>query len=301
MSAIVMEKKGKKAPQSHYSVKMESFSLFSKSSFEKFESEEFEAGDYKWSLSIYPNGNKKANGNDHVSIYLVLRNPNSLPVGMEVNAIVNFSIYNFHENEYVSTQDSSVRRFNILKSDWGVSKFIDHATLNDPSKGYLIDDTCVFGVAVFVFDTSFRGECLSMIEKPVNYSHSWKFDNVSKTDLKYYISEPFFAGKYKWTIWFHPNGIVDCNGTSISLYLYLDFSAQSTSSKPKVFVEFTLRAKDQNSDQHYEKKSFHAFSKSSDNWGFRQFCTLAEFKDPKKGLLVKDCCILEADVKVYGL
>ncbi|KAF1891934.1 hypothetical protein Lal_00036281 [Lupinus albus] len=86
MSPLLIENKGKKAPQSHYSVKIESFSLFSQSSFEKFESEEI--------LSIYPNGNKKANGHVHVSIYLVLRDITSLPVGMEVNAIVNFSMYN---------------------------------------------------------------------------------------------------------------------------------------------------------------------------------------------------------------
>ncbi|OIV95415.1 hypothetical protein TanjilG_06284 [Lupinus angustifolius] len=144
------------------------------------------------SLTIYPNGNKNAGGQDHVSIYLVLRDQSSLPAGSEVNAIVNLYVYNFLEDEFITTQemhaDSSVRRFNVLKSDWGVSKFIDHATLNDPSKGYLIDDTCVFGVDVFVLNTKIKGECITMIEEPRVVSYSWKFDNFSNADLKCYNS-----------------------------------------------------------------------------------------------------------------
>ncbi|KAL5060529.1 hypothetical protein RYX36_032133, partial [Vicia faba] len=94
----------RKAPPSHYTFKMQSFSLLSKASIEKCVSEEFEAGGYKWSLSIYPTGNTKGNGQGHVSIYLMLINTTSLPNDWEVNAIINFSAYNFKDNEYVTTQ-----------------------------------------------------------------------------------------------------------------------------------------------------------------------------------------------------
>jgi hypothetical protein len=53
-------------------------------------------------LSIHPNGNTKGNG--HVSIYLELMDLTSLPIDWEVNAIINFSTYNFRDDEYITTQ-----------------------------------------------------------------------------------------------------------------------------------------------------------------------------------------------------
>ncbi|CAL0302440.1 unnamed protein product [Lupinus luteus] len=289
---------GKKSRPSHYSVKIESFSLLSNIlTFGKYESQKFKAGEYTWSLHIYPNGNEKENGHDHVSIYLVLNDKSSLPV----DAIVNFSVYNFLKNEYITTQDSRVRRFNLLKSEWGVSKFIHHKSLKDPLKGYLFDDNCLFGVEVFVFNTSIRGECISISPRPVKVSYSWKFDNFSNADLESYESPPFFTGKYKWNIVFFPHRNVESDGVSSSIYLCLDFSALPASSKPKVFVEFTLRAKDQNNGRHYEAEAgLHALSNSKSGFGVKSFLPLAQFKDPKRGFLVNDSCILEADVQVLG-
>jgi len=59
------------------------------------------------SLSIYPSGNTKGNGQGYVSIYLVLMDPTSLPVDWEINAIINFSVYNFIDDEYVTTQGTN--------------------------------------------------------------------------------------------------------------------------------------------------------------------------------------------------
>ncbi|XP_019418582.1 PREDICTED: uncharacterized protein LOC109329369 [Lupinus angustifolius] len=279
----------KKSRPSHYSVKIQHFSLFSNITLGKYESEEFKAGDYKWSLHIYPNGNKKENGHDHVSIYLVLKDKSSPPI----DAIVNFSIYNFLENEYVTTQDLSVRRFNVLRSKWGVSKFIHHESLKDPLKGFLFDDSCVFGVEVFVLNTTIQGECISIFRRSVNVSYSRKFDNFSNADVGGYKSPPFFTGKYKWNIIFYPRGIVERNIAYFSLYLCLDISTLPASSNPKVFVEYTLRANDQ-----YHGSD--VLSNSRTVVGFNQFLRLAKFKDSKRGFLVNDSCILEADVKVLG-
>jgi len=56
------------------------------------------------SLSIYPDGNTKEGGQGHVSIDLVLMDSSSLPLDWEINAIVNFSAYNFIDDEYHITQ-----------------------------------------------------------------------------------------------------------------------------------------------------------------------------------------------------
>ncbi|RDX69030.1 Ubiquitin carboxyl-terminal hydrolase 12, partial [Mucuna pruriens] len=267
--------KGRKAPPSQYTLTIKSFSWLSKASVQKCTSEE--------SLSIYPTGNTKEGGQGHVSIYLVLMDSTSLPLDWEVNAIVNFSAYNFIDDEYITTQDTNVRRFHVLKTVWGVAKLIDIDTFNDPSNGYLMDDTCVFGAEVFVVKTKNKGDCLTMIHGPINCSHSWKFNNFSYEKLDKYESESKLI--------LYPNGIVEGKGNSISLFLVLEVSTLPPNTK--LVVECTLRAKDQ--------VICRKFSSSNSTWGSRQLVALAKLKDPNSGFLVNDSCILEAEFTILGL
>ncbi|XP_061369396.1 ubiquitin C-terminal hydrolase 12-like [Gastrolobium bilobum] len=166
-------------------------------------------------LSIYPTGNIKRDGQNHVSIYLVLMDPSS-SLDWEVNAIVNFSVYNFLNDKYVITQDATRRHFNALKTEWGLPKFIDLDIVNDPSNGYQIHDTYAFGVEVFVGKTMNKGDCLSMIHGPVTHYHSWKFDNfsIARSDMYESISKLIL----------YPNGVVEGKGISISLFLTVEVS-----------------------------------------------------------------------------
>ncbi|KAK7396866.1 hypothetical protein VNO78_18028 [Psophocarpus tetragonolobus] len=291
--------KGRKAPPSQYTFKIKSFSWLLKSSVQKCTSEEFEAGGYKWSLSIYSNGNTKMGGQGHVSIYLVLVDSSSLPLDWEVNAIVNFSAYNFIDDEYVITQDTNVKRFHVMKTEWGIAKFIDIDAFNDPSNGYLMDDTCVFGVEVFVVKTINKGDCLSMIHAPIPLSYTWKFNNFSLAKLDEYESESFVGGNYKWQLILYPNGNVEGKGNSISLFLTLEVSTLAPNTK--LVAECTLRVKDQISGQHAEKRFCRRFSSSSSTWGSRQLLALAKLKDPNIGFLVDDTCILETEFTILGL
>lgn len=86
----------------------------------------------------------------------------------------------------------------MLKTEWGVAKFIDRSTFYDSSNGYLMDDTCVFGVEVFIVKSTNRGDCLSMFQGPVGCSYTWKFSNFSKSTLDKYESATFVGGNYKW-------------------------------------------------------------------------------------------------------
>ncbi|KAI5346079.1 hypothetical protein L3X38_013958 [Prunus dulcis] len=65
------------APPTHYTIKIQSLSLLSVHSLEKYESGVFEAGGYKWKLVFYPNGNKSRNVKEHISLYLVLAGANA--------------------------------------------------------------------------------------------------------------------------------------------------------------------------------------------------------------------------------
>ncbi|XVF79804.1 hypothetical protein PTKIN_Ptkin15bG0018900 [Pterospermum kingtungense] len=58
-------------PPAHFLFKINSFSLLAEEkSIEKYETDIFEAGGYKWRLLLYPNGNKKRNQDGCISLYL---------------------------------------------------------------------------------------------------------------------------------------------------------------------------------------------------------------------------------------
>ncbi|KAJ0049010.1 hypothetical protein Pint_16583 [Pistacia integerrima] len=58
------------APPSHYLLNIQSFS--SLNNLNKFISNNFDAGDFKWKLCLYPNGDKENKGEGHISVYLEL-------------------------------------------------------------------------------------------------------------------------------------------------------------------------------------------------------------------------------------
>lgn len=95
-------------------------------------------------------------------------------------------------------KDGSIRRFHVLQTEWGIPKFIDLVTFNDPTNGYLNDDTCVFGAEVFIVKPTSKGEYLSLIDEPSTLSYTWKFENFSNASSETYDSEIFVAGNYKW-------------------------------------------------------------------------------------------------------
>ena len=100
-----------------------------------------------------------------------------------------------------SDANGRVRRFHKLKIEWGIAQLLSHDTLNDSSNGYLVDDTCVFGVEVVVSKGPCRGECLSMINEPQRNYFTWKIDNFTDLKDKEYASEQFIVEGQRWYGW----------------------------------------------------------------------------------------------------
>ncbi|XP_031261665.1 ubiquitin carboxyl-terminal hydrolase 12-like isoform X2 [Pistacia vera] len=134
------------APPSHYLLKIQSFS--SLTNLNKFISNNFDAGGFKWKLCLYPNGDKENKGEGHISIYLELAKMSSFQIGWEINMIFNFFVFDQLQDKYVTIQE------------WGFSRFLDLETFHNPSNGYLIKDTCVFCAEVFVVKNTFKGQFL---------------------------------------------------------------------------------------------------------------------------------------------
>ncbi|KAL3641581.1 hypothetical protein CASFOL_012396 [Castilleja foliolosa] len=83
-----MKQKWKReASPAHFLIKIDSFSLFGKHGIDKFETKEFESGDYNWRLVIYPNGHGTGNDDDKAgyvsAVYLAMTNTSALPSNWE--------------------------------------------------------------------------------------------------------------------------------------------------------------------------------------------------------------------------
>ncbi|KAM1403362.1 hypothetical protein ACFX2I_011976 [Malus domestica] len=295
------------SPPTHYALKIRSFSVLTKTSADEYESGEFEAGGYKWKLVLYPNGNKKKNVEDHISVYLEMVGADSLQTGYEVYVDFRFFLLDQNKGMFLVLQDANKKEkcFHAMMRYSGFDKLITLTSFTNPSNGYVIDDNCVIGAEVFVCKErrAGKGESISKIKDAVKCKHVWKVENFSKLGTDCCKSEPFTAGGRKWKINFYPKGNNLGKGTHISLYLELDDPKKLAGSK--VFAEFSLSIVDQ---MHARQESIIVnewfstwFSTSNPNWGRHKFISLATLNQAGNGFLVKDTCIVEAEVTVHGI
>ncbi|KAK9273909.1 hypothetical protein L1049_018721 [Liquidambar formosana] len=290
-------------PPAHYTFKIESFNVLSNTEeFERYETGDFEAGGYKWRLSLYPNGNKKRNGHRYISLYLAISEPDTLPLGWEVNVDFKLFVYDQIRDKYLTIQDldGGVKRFHRLRTEWGFARLISLESFNDASNGYLVDDSCIFGAEVFVIKCTGKWECLTMLKQPVGNTCTLKIQNFSaQLDTSYHYSNVFIVGERKWYLLVYPKGYSSATGEALSLYLELvDWG--SLPSKRKLYAEYKFRIKDQVHMNHYERTGKNWFSASSD-WGYSNFITLSDLNQASKGFIKNDALIVEGEITVMSM
>lgn len=241
---------------------------------------------------------------ENLSVYLAIADTSSFHRGWEVHAIFRLFLLNQNKDNYLIVQDAAEkeRRFHGFKTQWGFDQFLPLRTFNDVSNGYLVDDTCVFGAEVFVTKEtrSGKGECLSMIKDSSSSKHIWRIESFSKLESECNDSQTFSAGDYKWKIQMYPKGRRVGSGTHISLYLALA-DPTSIPSGSKIFAEFTLRIADQMQSRHIAGKVSYWFSGANPETGWAKFVSFGYFYQPNYGCLVKDVCVVEAEVNVLGV
>ncbi|KAG5568583.1 hypothetical protein H5410_064400 [Solanum commersonii] len=270
-----------------YLWKIESFSLLSENGTSKYESNEFESGGFNWKMIIYPDGDRDGAG--HISVYLAIIGKSSLHAVWEVNVSFSFFIFDqIHDNYNV--MKGMERHFRNIKTEWGFLKCISHKTFKDPSNGYLVNDKCVVGVDVYVIKNQGIGECMSLLKGTKVYKHDWKITKFTKLKKKVYYSEEFIV-----------DGDNRQNGKNISVFLE-SVDAKGFNRQKRVQAKFSISLKNQIGGEHHKKSgSSNWYSAATKGWGWSSFMPCCEFNDPKKGFLIEDCCILEADVSVVGV
>ncbi|CAN6726704.1 unnamed protein product [Malus baccata var. baccata] len=196
----------------------------------------------------------------------------------------------------------------------GFVKLVTLKSFTDASNGYVVDDSCVIGAEVFVCKErrAGNGESISMIKDAVMCKHVWKVENFSELGTECSKSEPFNAGERKWKIKLYAKGNGDRKGTHVSLFLelddpetlpcishFLELSDPKKIAGSKVFAEVSLRIVDQMHAKHKCLKGTNWFSTSTSS-GWAKFISLETLNQAGNGFLVKDACIVEAEVTVHG-
>ncbi|EYU28830.1 hypothetical protein MIMGU_mgv1a018140mg, partial [Erythranthe guttata] len=292
------------ASPAHFLTKIESFSLFSHYGIDKYETREFEAGDYKWRLIIYPNGDEYEN-KEYISVYLAVAESSSLPVDWEINAIFTIFIYNQILNKYQFLRVNE-RRFKETKLKWGFPKFMSKKVLVDQSNGYLIDNNIVLGAEVLVIKRQRVIENVTLLKHAENeHIRDWKIQEFSKLENEVWISQEFTISNVNWKMKLYPS--IDSNSKTSELSMKLVCaSADTFYTHQKVKAKFYMRLKGKPGIVRSSEKPHkfvritvsHWFTSSDKTCGERAFLSFATLRDPEKGFLVEDCCTLQVEIYV---
>lgn len=286
-------------PPSHFLFKVDSFSKLSSNSVKRYESSEFDAGDHRWKLALYPNGSM-IKGVGHISLYLVSADKNCRDLNKEISVVFTLFIYDHIRDKYLSVQ-APLTRFHAMRSESGFHKFLPLRMLTDITMGYLRNDTCIFGAEVFVvqLQKTNQGQHLSMIPtKQVSIvEYRWETGNFSGLMDTHHYSPIFKSGGYDWRLVLSPYGDYRAKGKSLSLYLQL---ANILADTTQVVVKYKLRVVNQINRKKKERVSTSCYRASQPAvfWGWPDFLPLSDLN--KVGYLVKDTIVFEAEVKVLG-
>ncbi|KAF1878064.1 hypothetical protein Lal_00022773 [Lupinus albus] len=111
----------------------------------KLYSENFFIGGHPWRIFMFPKGNNV----DYLSIYLDAGDSANLPYGWSIFAKFKLSLINKVKSNMTKTKETE-HEFNARENDWGFTAFIPLHEILDPSKGFIVDDTCIIEAEIFV-------------------------------------------------------------------------------------------------------------------------------------------------------
>ncbi|KDP40936.1 hypothetical protein JCGZ_24935 [Jatropha curcas] len=216
--------------------------------------------------------------------------------GTQVDVTLKLSVYDHIRDQYLSIEDGEVKRYHSLKTEHGFDQLLPLSTFNDSSKGYLVDDCCVFGVAVHVLKfAASKGEKFKIIEEPENGTYTWYINNFSTLEPKEHISGVFTVAGYKWKLSLYPKGNLTERYRSLSVYLQLDPGSIGSPQK-QVYVECKLLARERFYGNHHERTVQNWFNQSKSLSGFASFMRLSDLHNLSTGFLMNDTLVVEAKI-----
>ncbi|VVA94626.1 unnamed protein product [Arabis nemorensis] len=290
-------------PPSSFSLKIQNFSQLEKStafSDHKYQSRLFSSGGHNWRLVVYPKGNEKDSGNGFISMYveidgkcLMIFTPPT-----EVFAELRFFVYNKKQNKYLMIQDVEAKRFNALKTVWGLPQVVPYDTFNNPENGYIFKgDQCEFGVDVIVAPPLTNWEIVSYNQKLPNPKFAWTLKNFSELKENEYKSKSFSMGGRNWFLKLYPKGDSRADGKWLSVFLKLA-DGEKPKADEKFFVQANLRVLDPLGSNHSACKMNDWYNDLHTGWGWIQFLSLDELR--KSYLDKADALNVEVEFEVVS-
>ncbi|ESQ36849.1 hypothetical protein EUTSA_v10008117mg [Eutrema salsugineum] len=276
------------APPSTYALNLGSYSKLVSTGTETYESDVFQSGGcYNWTLTLYPSGNTRDNGADHISLYLRLDKPSSLPQGWEVHTKISFFVQIKPRNKYLVVEEREVQRLDAAKTEWGIGKLMQLSTLLNEKNGYLVGDKCQFGAEVIVLKPYHNSERLSFLDKPENGNFTWKMLHFSRLEeYKFVYSDEFAVAGSNWKVRVAPRG--DGDGWRNYLSIYLELSTQSLRVNEKVYAKASIRVLNTNPSNNIQRQLGKWYSREVPSLGFQRFMSLVDLHDHSRGYLVGD-------------
>ncbi|WCJ34692.1 TRAF-like family protein [Euphorbia peplus] len=293
-----IERVKREFPPKHFSLRVESFSTLARACINanvKYHSEVFSAECYSWRLNLYPNGNTKGSGKDHISLYLEIVD---LPPDRAINVEFKFFVFNQKENNYLMIKDETTKRFHKMKAEWGYDELLAKDFFKDPSNGYLVNDCCEFGVEILqVGSKTLRQETLTMVKPSktlLPFKRTFKcFSKMLDKDF-YFTDSPISFGEQTWKVKIYPRGYANEMGSSMSLFLELVNGAKLPPNN-QVWAEFKLRVIDQRQDKHVVHSVQSWYNSSGYTKGIFKFMPIGDMYEAKKGFVMNDNLIIEVE------
>ncbi|KAK6242521.1 MATH/TRAF domain - like 7 [Theobroma cacao] len=316
----------REVPPTHYILKIESFTslvgILRKTGLDHYESNVFGASGRYWMLLLYPWEDKKRNGSHCISLYLKLVD---YIKGENYKALVIFFVYDQLKGKYWSFQDTTVRTFHGMDES-GVSQLVSPECFENASNGFLVNDSCVFGVEVFAIQSGNKVEHFRTLRKQSEKVYIWNVEKFSELKATGHFSEPFSVGGFKWRLHLYPRGIPKARGKYLSIYLCLhdesepdpgsgqkkqdDSKGASGSGKKKQYnpqlprgkkmhVEYKLSINNQGKDKKPEKiskRGYAWFSALDTAWGFPYFTNLDDPGWRRGGFIFQDALLIELQI-----
>ncbi|CAD6218028.1 unnamed protein product [Miscanthus lutarioriparius] len=262
----------------------------------------FEIMGVKWYLKLNPKYKKIIGKEEYVSLRLELPQ-GSVILDTIVEASFKFMIYDQsngkHKKQLVN------HSFQTASTSSGISCMLPLKTLNKQSSGFLVNNSCIFGIEFIKVATIKANTALeTLFVRKMNVFneakvYTWKIEDLKIEDFfapkNRSYSPEFEIGGYTWSITMYPS----CDGNDVSLFLKM----KKTNDVPKDsgnLVEFTLSIKDQENSKDKKLPGRCQFSNQYPCWGWNKFISLEDFKDTSKGYLIKGKSCIEAKVAING-
>ncbi|KAK2996003.1 hypothetical protein RJ640_019470 [Escallonia rubra] len=189
-----------------------------------------------------------------------------------------------------------------MKTEWGLRKLLPLDTFSDASHGFLVEDSCIIGVELFLVRDMAKGESMSLVKDLKQNTYTWRIDGLSEKRERelsgqFVVGGP--GGDYKWFICIYPRGRGNAEGKFTSVYLYMGKYSQVPKGG-KVYAEYKLRIKHHFGKGDYVKEDRYWFTPGCYSEGGKSEAFI-DSPTLKNGLLLNDCLVVEAEIMTVCL